>query len=256
VIALGIDVGGTGVKGAPVDTETGLILAARHRIATPQPASPEAIAEVAAEIARHFSWSGPIGYGFPAIVKDGVTYSAANIDPSWVNTDAAALFTDATGCPTTIINDADAAGMAEMRFGAGCNRQGVVFVITLGTGIGTALFTDGHLVPNVELGHLKLRGKKDAESWGSDAARQKQKLSWKKWAKRLTDYFEELERLFSPALFIIGGGVSKKANEFLPLVKIETEMVPAQLRNNAGIVGAALAAARNAVAVHAEFIDL
>lgn len=258
MVALGIDIGGSGIKGAPVDTETGGLLAERHRIATPEPSTPEAMAATIAELARHFAWSGPIGCGFPAIIKDGHAYSAANIDKGWMGKNAAEIFTEATGCPTTIVNDADAAGMAEMRFGAGRNRRGVVFVLTLGTGIGTALFTDGILVPNVELGHLKLKGKRDAESLMSDAVRKDKNLTWKKWARRLTEYFVELEALFSPTLFIIGGGVSRKAENFLPFVEIETPMVPAELRNDAGIIGAALFAVRPlpALSVRAQFMDL
>jgi len=243
MVALGIDIGGTGIKGAPVDCESGTLLAERLRIPTPDPATPDAVAEAVAEIARHFSWSGHIGCGFPGIIKGGTVYSAANIDKSWIGTDASALFRKTTNYPVVVINDADGAGMAEMLFGAGKDRLGVVFVITLGTGIGTALFTDGYLVPNVELGHLKVRGK-DAEERASSLVREEKKLSWKQWARRVTEFLNELERLFSPSLFIIGGGVSKKNDKFLPLLTVETEIVPAQLRNNAGIVGAAIAASR------------
>jgi len=238
---LGIDIGGTGIKGAPVDCQTGIILADRARIPTPSGAAPEEVAEVVGELARRFSWWGPIGCGFPGIIKGGTVWSAANVDKSWIGTDAGTLFGKFTGCPVSIINDADGAGLAEMLFGAGKDRSGVVFVITLGTGIGTALFTDGRLVPNVELGHLKIRGK-DAEARASELVREKKKLSWKQWANRVSEFLNELERLFSPSLFIIGGGVSKRQDKFLPLLEVETEVVPALLRNNAGIVGAALAA--------------
>jgi len=240
---LGIDIGGTGIKGAPVDTESGALLGERLRIATPDPATPAAVAEVIAQIAQHFSWSGPIGCGFPGIIKQGTVYSAANIDKSWIGVNAAALFSQTTHCPTSIINDADGAGLAEIAFGAGKGRQGVVFVLTLGTGIGTALFTDGHLVPNVELGHLTIRGK-DAEARASAEVRKKKSLSWKEWARRVSEFLNELERLFSPSLFILGGGVSKKWDKFFPLLTVETEIVPAEMRNDAGIVGAALAATR------------
>lgn len=243
MVALGIDIGGTGIKGAPVDCESGSLLAERLRIATPDPAAPDPVADAVAEIARHFAWSGHIGCGFPGIIKGGTVYSAANIDKSWIGKDASALFGGATTCPVTLINDADGAGLAEMLVGAGKGRHGVVFVLTLGTGIGTALFTDGHLVPNVELGHLTIRGK-DAEARASALVRETKKLSWKQWARRLSEFLKELERLFSPSLFIIGGGVSKKGQQFLPLLDVETEVVPAQLRNNAGIVGAAIAASR------------
>jgi polyphosphate glucokinase len=238
---LGIDVGGSGIKGAPVDTETGELLAERMRIKTPTKAEPQPIADVVKNIARAFQWNGPIGIGFPAPIKSGVAMMAANISPKWVGVNADDLFTKTTGCDCTMINDADAAGLAEMKFGAGRGQPGTVIMLTLGTGIGTAIFYRGNLLPNTEFGHLDMRGK-DAEHRTSDAVRQRDALTWKKFAKRLTRYMKEMEKLFWPDLFIIGGGISKESDKYVPLLKIETPIVTAQLLNQAGIVGAALAA--------------
>ena len=238
---LGIDIGGSGIKGAPVDTERGALLAERQRIPTPQPATPEAVGDCVADVARFFGWSGPIGCTLPSVVKDGVVWSAANIDKSWIGADGRALLQRTTGCSITLLNDADAAGIAEMRFGAGRGRMGVVMMLTFGTGIGSALFLDGKLVPNTELGHMEVRGK-DGELRASDRAREEHHLSWKKWAKRVNEYLGRLEALFSPDLFIIGGGVSKNHDKFVPLLRARAEIVTAQLLNEAGIVGAALAA--------------
>lgn len=238
---LGIDVGGSGIKGAPVDTETGRLTAERFRIKTPKKAEPQPVAEVVAEIARAFNWKGPIGIGFPAPIKSGVALMAANVSEKWVGTNADELFTKITGCDCTMINDADAAGLAEMKFGAGKGQPGTVIMITLGTGIGTAIFHRGNLLPNTEFGHLDMNGK-DAEHRASDAVRQREELSWKKYAKRLNNYLVAMEKLFWPDLFIIGGGISKESEKYVPLLTIETPVVTAQLRNEAGIVGAALAA--------------
>jgi polyphosphate glucokinase len=239
---LGIDIGGTGIKGAPVDTETGALVADRYRIVTPQPATPGAVAEVVGEVAAFFDWKEPAGATFPAVMKNGVACTAANVDPTWIGTDAGKLFSDAIGAPVMVINDADAAGVAEMEFGAGKGVAGVVIMVTLGTGIGSAVFLDGKLVPNTELGHLRM-GKKDAERIAADSVRESEQLSWKEWAKRLEVYFEYVDALFSPDLIIVGGGVSKKSDKFLPLVSARVHIVPAQLLNEAGIVGAAVAAA-------------
>lgn len=239
--ALGIDVGGSGIKGAPVDVKTGKLLGERLRIKTPKKAEPQPIAEVVAEIARAFDWKGPIGIGFPAPIKGGVAMMAANVSDKWVGTNADELFTKVTGCDCTLINDADAAGLAEMKFGAGKGHPGTVIMITLGTGIGTAIFHNGHLLPNTEFGHLDMDGK-DAEHRASDAVRQRQDLSWKKYAKRLNEYLTAMENLFWPDLFIIGGGISKEAENYVPLLSLTTPVVTAQLLNEAGIVGAALAA--------------
>ena len=238
---LGIDIGGSGIKGAPVDVDSGTLLAPRFRIPTPDSAKPHPVAETVAQVAHHFTWSGPIGCGFPAIVQAGVVGSAANVHKKWIGVDAQTLFSETCGCPVTVMNDADVAGLAEMSFGAGKGRQGVVLLITIGTGLGSALFTDGHLVPNTELGHLEIDGI-DAERRASDAARQRDKLSWKRWAKRFNRYLNTLERLFSPDLLILGGGASKDYQKFLPELQVHCEVLPAQMLNEAGIIGAALAA--------------
>jgi polyphosphate glucokinase len=241
---LGIDIGGTGIKGAPVDTSTGELLSSRHRIVTPQPATPDAVAAVVAELAKEFDWTGPFGATFPAVVKQGTVHTAANVDGAWIGCDASALFSEACGgVPVTVLNDGDAAGIAEVEFGAGRDREGTVVMVTLGTGIGSSVFVEGRLVPNTELGHLKVRGK-DAERRAAESVRERQQLSWKQWAKRLEEYLEYLESLFWPDLFIVGGGVSKKHERFLPLIHTRVEIVPAQLLNEAGIVGAAVASAR------------
>jgi len=239
---LGIDIGGTGIKGGLVDTDTGQLVTDRHRILTPHPATPQAVADVVGELATFFNWKEPAGATFPAVMKNGVACTAANVDPSWIGTDASNLFGDAVGAPVTVLNDADAAGVAEMEFGAGKGVGGVVIMVTLGTGIGSAVFLDGKLLPNTELGHLKM-GKKDAEHIAADSVRDSEDLSWKQWAKRLDDYFQYLEALFSPDLVIVGGGVSKKSDKYLPLISTRVDIVPAQLLNEAGIVGAAVAAA-------------
>ena len=238
---LGIDVGGSGIKGAPVDTDTGALLAERVRIKTPKKAEPQPVAEVVAEIAKSFNWKGPIGVGFPAPIKSGVALMAANVSDKWVGTNADDLFTKVTGCDCTMINDADAAGLAEMKFGAGRGQPGTVILVTLGTGIGSAIFYRGVLLPNTEFGHLEVKGE-DAEYRASDMARQRDDLSWKKYAKRLNKYLTAMEKLFWPDLFIIGGGISKESEKYIPLLQIDTPIVPAQLLNEAGIVGAALAA--------------
>src|SRR6266498_2614146 len=238
---LGIDVGGSGIKGAPVDTETGQLVAERVRIKTPKSAEPEPMAEVVNQIAGFFKWNGPIGIGFPAPIKGGVAMMAANVSPKWIGLNVDDLFTQVTGCDCTMINDADAAGLAEMKFGAGRGQPGTVIMVTLGTGIGSAIFYGGVLLPNTEFGHLDMLGR-DAEHRTSDAARQRDELSWRKFAKRLNRYLAEMEKLFWPDLFIVGGGISKQADKYLPLLRIQTPIIPAQLLNQAGIVGAALAA--------------
>jgi len=240
---LGIDVGGSGIKGAPVDTDTGQLLAERVRIKTPKSAEPEPMAEIVKQIAGFFNWNGPIGIGFPAPIKGGVAMMAANISPKWIGVNADDLFTRVTGCDCKMINDADAAGLAEMAFGAGHGQPGTVIMVTLGTGIGSAIFYRGVLLPNTEFGHVELNGM-DAEHSASDAARQREDLSWKKYARRLDLYLKMMEKLFWPDLFIVGGGISKESEKFLPLLSLTTPIVPAQLRNQAGIIGAALAAQR------------
>ncbi|WKN48600.1 polyphosphate--glucose phosphotransferase [Nocardioides sp. Arc9.136] len=242
----GIDFGGTGIKGAPVDLEVGDFAAERARIRTPKPSTPEVVAGVFRDLLAQFPGSdGPIGVTVPGIVRHGVVGSAANIDPAWVGTDADALFTEATGREVHVVNDADAAGLAEVRYGAARGRRGLVIVTTLGTGIGSALVHDGVLVPNSELGHLEIDGHV-AEKRAANSAREREDLSMADWAERLTAYYHHLERLFSPDLFVVGGGISKRADEFLPLLGLDTEIVPATLRNKAGVVGAALYAAGSA----------
>lgn len=238
---LGIDIGGSGVKGAPVDLERGEFATERLRIETPQPSTPDAVAGVVKQIVDHFDIQGPFGCTFPAVVQHGVTHTAANVDDSWIGAHAEEIFHEATGYPVRVINDADAAGIAEMRYGAGKDRDGVVIMLTFGTGIGSAVFTDGHLVPNTEFGHVELDGD-DAEHHTSSRARKEEDLSWKQWAKRVDRYLHYMEMLFSPDLFIIGGGVSKKHEKFIPRLTVEAEVVPAQLLNDAGIIGAALLA--------------
>ena len=240
MVTLGIDIGGSGIKGALVDTEKGEMVSERIRIPTPQPATPEAVIEVMEEIVSAFKYKGPIGVGIPGIVIHGVVLSAANIDEGWLNFPGQEAMAAATGCPVTLLNDADVAAAAELHFGAGRNRAGVTMMFTLGTGIGSAMFVDGRLVPNLELGHLYLPGMEiDAEDYASDRIRKADDLSWKKWGKRLNRYFHHIEFLFSPDLIIIGGGVSKKHEKFLPYIETRAAVVPAQLRNEAGIIGAA-----------------
>lgn len=241
---LGIDVGGSGIKGAPVDIEAGQLLAERFRIKTPPGAEPGPVAEVAAEIVRRFDWHGPVGIGFPAAVKHGIVKTAANISPKWVGLNANELFSQATGCQCVVHNDADVAGLAEVRFGAGRGQPGEVIMVTLGTGIGTAIIFGGKLVPNSELGHIEIDGQ-EGESFAADSAREREELSWKKYAKRLNRYLSALEGLFWPDLFILGGGISKEHEKFVPLLDVEAPIVVAQLLNEAGIVGAALMAAEN-----------
>ena len=238
---LGIDIGGSGVKGAPVDTARGELLAERYRVPTPQPSDVTSVVEAVAEVAAQFDDIDRVGITFPGVVVDGVTRTAANVDKSWIDAPAARLFTERLGKPVTVLNDADAAGVAEVAFGAGRDQHGLIMMLTFGTGIGSALFLDGVLIPNTELGHLELDGK-DAEVRASDRAREVDEMSWEKWAGRVQDYLRHVEMLFSPRLFIIGGGVSKKSDKFFPLIDIRTPMVAATLLNNAGIVGAAVTA--------------
>ncbi|MBC7638295.1 MAG: ROK family protein [Rhodoferax sp.] len=243
-IALGIDVGGSGIKGAPVDLATGSLAAERLRVETPQPSTPEAVAEVVAQIVDHFAAAlgdGAIGVTVPAVVTGGVVRTAANIDQSWIGTDADALFTGRLGRAVHLVNDADAAGVAEARFGAARSTKGLVVVTTLGTGIGTALLLDGRLVPNSELGHLEIDGY-DAETRAASSARENEGLSWEDWAARLQRYYGAIEDLLWPALIVVGGGISKKADKFLPLLHLRAPIVAAQLRNEAGIIGAAVLA--------------
>ncbi len=244
--ALGIDIGGSGIKGAIVDLKKGELATDRLRIPTPQPATPQAVAGVVKQIVDHFAdqlGDGPIGITVPAIVSHGVTRSAANIDPSWVDAPAEKIFEDLLGRDITLANDADAAGVAEVRYGAAKKHPGLVIVTTLGTGIGTALIYNGVLIPNAELGHMEVNGK-DAETVAAASVRERENLSFEDWAKRLQPFYARLEFLMSPDMFVVGGGVSKHSDKFLPLLDLKTPIVPAQLRNAAGIVGAAYLAAQ------------
>ncbi len=236
---LGIDIGGTGIKGAPVDIEKGILLAERFRLETPSSGKPNPIAKTVAEVVKHFDWQGPVGCGFPAVLRNGVAYSAANIHKSWLGVNANELFSRETGCPTRVLNDADVAGLAEMAFGAGKGRLGVVLLVTIGTGLGTAIFTNGYLVPNSELGHIEIDGQ-DAEVMASDAARKRDQMSWKTWGKHFNKFLTSLEKLVWPDLIILGGGAVKKLENFAPFLTTQAEVVPAQFLNEAGIVGAAL----------------
>ncbi len=237
---LGLDIGGSGIKGAIVDSQTGVLLTDRNRIPTPDGAEPKEIVKEVEQLIKFFNYQGPIGCGFPAIIQHGIARSAANISEKWIGTNVDHIFSSMLGLPFFTLNDADAAGLAEMRFGVGQEYQkGVVILLTIGTGIGSAIFSDGVLLPNTEFGHLKIKGK-DAEHRASDAARQSNDLSWKKWAKELNGFLLVMEGLFSPDLFIIGGGVSKKWEKIEKNLTLKTKIMPAQLLNQAGIVGAGL----------------
>lgn len=236
----GLDIGGSGIKGAPVNTRTGELIGDRIRVPTPRSAKPDAVIATAVRMISRAGWDGPVGVGFPGVVKDGVVHTAANVDKSFIGFDFGERLRQELGSPVRVVNDADAAGLAEIRWGAGVGVEGVVLMLTLGTGIGTALFIEGKLVPNTELGHIELRGR-DAETYASDRARKVKNLSWAVWSGRLAEYLRKMEDLLWPDLIIIGGGVSKRSERFLPHVKTRTEIVPAEMLNAAGIAGAALA---------------
>ncbi|MDM8569135.1 ROK family protein [Thiotrichales bacterium HSG1] len=240
---LGIDVGGSGIKGAPVNVETAKLTADRHRIVTPEISTPDAISEVIVKLTQHFAWQGPIGCTFPAVVKQGIVKTAANIDKSWIGVNGEKLISSKTGCQTLLLNDADAAGFAEMEFGAGKGNNGIVIIHTFGTGIGSAIFVNGQLVPNTEFGRLEIRCK-EAEQRASARNRTEEGLKWKTWTLRVNEFLAHMEALFWPDLFIIGGGVSRKHDKFLHLLKARADIVPAQLLNQAGIIGAAVAAGK------------
>lgn len=238
---LGIDIGGSGMKAAEVDTDTGEVVSDKFRIKTPKPATPEAMADVVRQLTEHFDWTGPVGVGFPGVIQKGVIKTAANLDKSWVDVDGDKVFTEASGCDVVMINDADAAGLAEMRFGAGVDVPGTVILLTLGTGIGSAVFSNGVLMKNTEFGHLELNGK-IAEERASSRIKEEKDLSYKEWGKALEKVLQEIEKLFWPNLFILGGGISKEFDNYVEhLDDVRTSIVPAQALNRAGIVGAALA---------------
>lgn len=241
----GVDVGASGIKGAIVNVENGELLTERMRLETPKPATPQAMAKTFAELIKLLKWEGPIGCGFPSIIKKGVAYSAANIDKSWIGTNVSAVFGNATDQPVFVLNDADAAGLAEVSFGQGKGIEGVVLVITVGSGLGSALFVDGKLIPNTELGHLFLKGHKEvAEYYASSAARKREELEYDEWGKRLNEYLTHVERLISPNRIILGGGISRKFDKFQHELLLKTPVVPADFRNKAGTVGAAMFALR------------
>ena len=242
---LGVDIGGSGIKGAPVDVSSGQLTAERLRIPTPSPSSPDAVAGVISQITQNFSITiGPLGITFPGVVKNGRTLTATNMDPAWIGFEAATFFAAKLGRPVVVINDADAAGLAEMRLGAGRGIRGTVALLTLGTGIGSAVFLEGKLLPNTEFGHMEIRGK-DAEARAAERIREEKDLSWEAWGERVGEAVARLTLLINPDLVIIGGGVSRKAEKFLPVVQsmVKVPVVPAQLQNQAGLVGAALVAA-------------
>ena len=244
-LGFGIDIGGSGIKGAVVDVETGLLTTERLKLPTPQPSVPDAVAKVVVELVQHFGWQGPLGCTFPAVVQNGVARTAANVDQGWIGTNIEAVMGTATGLPVTAVNDADAAGVAEVKWGAAKDVEGLVIMVTLGTGIGTALFYNGTLIPNSELGHIELDGG-DYEPKASGAAREREQLSWEKWARRLQRYFSALEFLLRPTLFVVGGGVSRRSEKFLPLLVLDARIVPAKFQNEAGIAGVAFMAAEAA----------
>jgi polyphosphate glucokinase len=246
--ALGIDIGGSGIKAAVVDLEAGTLVSDRRRVETPRPATPAAVAGEVRQLVQSFEWAGLVGATFPAVVQLGVARTAANVDPSWIGTDVAAALTEAVELPVIVVNDADAAGLAELRLGAAKGASGTVLVLTFGTGIGSAVFTDGVLVANTELGHVELDGY-DAEVRAADSAREREGLSWSKWAARVQIYLQHLEKLLSPDLFIVGGGVSRHADKWLPKLDLRAPIRVAAFANNAGIIGAALIAAQGAIPV-------
>ena len=239
--ALGIDIGGSGIKAAPVDVTTGKLLADRLKVDTPRPALPDQVAAQVKELTTAFNWSGPVGITFPGVVTGGVTRTAANLDPAWIGLNTAEFLAKAVGNPVRVMNDADAAGVAEMTFGAGVGEQGTVLMLTFGTGIGSALFIKGILVPNTECGHIEIRGR-DAEDRASERAKELHNLSWGKWAEHVNEYLQHIEALLSPDLIIVGGGVSRQSEKWVPrLTGIRARIVPAAMLNDAGIVGAAMA---------------
>ncbi|HSJ27708.1 MAG TPA: ROK family protein [Acidimicrobiia bacterium] len=241
---LGIDIGGSGIKGNLVDVDSGTLLAERFKIETPRPSTPDAVAEAVSAMVRHFGHRGLVGCTFPAVVRRGVALTAANVDRAWIGTDVDALFEARTGQTFHVFNDADAAAVAEMEFGAGRERRGVVLVLTFGTGIGSGMFVDGVLVPNTELGHMHLDRHSPVESWAAARVKDAEGLSWEEWAGRVDRFLAHLDRVFSPDLFILGGGVSRKWDQWGHVLSTPVETVPAALENEAGIVGAALAASR------------
>lgn len=241
----GLDIGGSGIKGAPVDTTSGELLSERIRIKTPKPSTPEAIVKTSVEVIKQAGWSGPVGCGFPAVVKNGVLHTAANVDKSNIGFDLKSALEDALGEEVHVVNDADAAGMAEIKWGAARDEYGTVLMVTLGTGLGTALFTGGHLVANTELGHIEIKGQ-DAEHRASDTARKREDMNWKTYGQRLDEYLGRIDALLWPDLIVLGGGISKKSDKWMDQLSVRAEVVIAEMHNEAGIAGAALASVSEA----------
>jgi polyphosphate glucokinase len=239
---LGIDIGGSGIKGALVDSETGKMLTKRHRIPTPEGRKPKDMAKVVAQIVKHFEHKGPIGVGFPTIIKNGVCKSPGNLHKKWLNTDVQELFSKAVGAPVTVVNDADAAGFATMNYGIGKDKKGLVLMITIGTGLGSGAFLNGELIPNFELGQIPYKKHKKIELWAADSAKEREGLTYKKWGKRFNTFLEYVELILAPDYIILGGGASKDFDEYKDCIKINTPVEPAALKNHAGIIGAAAAA--------------
>lgn len=251
-VLLGIDIGGSGIKGCPVDLSTGEFTAERLRIPTPQPATPMAVVETIAEIIKHFKWKGPVGCGFPGVIYRNTVFTSANLDKSFIGFDLGDGISKITGAGARVINDADAAGLAEMRFGAGHDFNGLAMLITVGTGLGTALLHDGELIPNNEMGHLLMKHKGelvDAETLAADSSRRAQDMSWETWAKHFSKYLNYVHSLVRPEMFIIGGGIAKKSDKFLSLIKCDCEVRVATLENSAGIIGAAIAGSKTPATV-------
>lgn len=246
MVVLGIDIGGSGMKGALVDSLTGEMLTERYRIPTPSSRKPKEMADVLNALVKHFNHKGPIGVGFPTVIKNGICKSPGNLHKKWLGVNVQELFAEATGLPVTVINDADAAGFATMNYGIGKGKLGLVVMITIGTGLGSGAFLDGELIPNFELGQIPYKKYTKIEMWASAAAKEREDLSYTKWGKRFNTFLELVELLISPDLIILGGGTSKKFDEFKQCIKIDTPVIPAELRNEAGIIGAAAAALHQA----------
>ncbi len=243
---LGIDIGGSGIKGALVNSETGEMLTKRHRIPTPEGRKPKDMARVVGEIVKHFDHKGPIGVGFPTVIKHGVCKSPGNLHKKWLGVNVKELFSEVTGLPVTVINDADAAGYATMNYGIGKGKKGLVVMITIGTGLGSGAFIDGELLPNFELGQIPYKKYKKIELWAAGSAMEREELSYQKWGKRFNKFLQYVELIIAPDLIILGGGASKDFQEYKNCITIETPVIPAELRNQAGIVGAAAAALHQA----------
>ncbi|MBM1106214.1 ROK family protein [Aurantibacter crassamenti] len=242
MVVLGIDIGGSGMKGALVDSETGKMLTERHRIPTPPSRKPKEMAKVVAEIVKHFDHKGPVGVGFPTVIKNGICMSPGNLHKKWLDVNVKELFSTATGLDVTVVNDADAAGFATVNYGIGKGKQGLVLMITIGTGLGSGAFFNGELIPNFELGQIPYKKHKKIELWAADSAKTRDGLTYKQWGKRFNKFLKYVELIISPDLIILGGGISKNFKEFKEYITIDTTVVPAELRNSAGIVGAAAAA--------------